>query len=220
MIRYAANLSLLFTEWPFDDRFDAACDAGFEAVEFSFPLGSSAINVVENLRRTGLRQVLASVPLRPGGKGLAAIAGQATESKDDFLLGLEYAVAGGSPLLHVLSGVVDLASYEVSCEVFEERMSWAIEQAARLNVKLVIEAINRISVPNYFIRSLTDTVQWTQRLDGLGLILDLHHASMEELDPLECIRLHLPRADHLQIASFPGMHEPDMDSLCMQGVVD
>ncbi|QBZ89195.1 hydroxypyruvate isomerase [Pseudomonas viciae] len=220
MVRFAANLSLLFTEFSFEDRFDAARDAGFGAVEFSFPQGISAVAVAKHLHRTGLQQVLATAPLRSGSKGLAAVASRTGEFRDDFLRGLEYAVAGNSPLLHVLSGVVDSASYEVGCSGFEENMSWAIEEAGQYRVKLVIEAINQISVPSYFIRSLSDAIRWTERLDGLGLVLDIYHASMEQLDPVCCTTRYLAQTDHIQIAGFPGRNEPDVGSLKTRGILD
>ncbi|TNF83442.1 TIM barrel protein [Pseudomonas sp. ICMP22404] len=220
MIRFAANLSLLFTELPFEDRFAAARDAGFDAVEFSFPAGLPAVTVARHLERTALRQVLATVPLRPGSKGLAAVVGREVEFKDDFLRGLEYAVAGNSPLLHVLSGVVDHARHESSCRVFEENMNWAIEEASRYKIKLVIEAINQVSLAGYFIRSLSDAIQWTERLDGLGLILDIYHASMEQLDPMDCTARYLAQADHFQMAGFPGRHEPDVGRLNARAILD
>jgi hydroxypyruvate isomerase len=220
MIKYAANLSLLFTEWSFEDRFSAARDTGFEAVEFSFPRDMTATEIAEILRRTGLQQVLATVPLRPGSKGLAAQSGKAGDFREDFSLGLEYAVEGGSPLLHVLSGVVDQSNYAVSAGQFVDNMNWAIEVAARHNVKVVIEAINQTSVPGYFIRTLAGAVSWTQKIDGLGLILDLYHAAMERLDPLACLDLYLSQSDHLQIAGYPGRHEPNIGNLNLPRVLD
>ncbi|WP_350600913.1 TIM barrel protein [Pseudomonas sp. 65/3-MNA-CIBAN-0223] len=220
MIKFAANLSLLFTEWSFEDRFCAARDAGFEAVEFSFPRDMTATEIAEILRRTGLQQVLATVPLRPGSKGLAAQSGKAGDFREDFSLGLEYAVEGGSPLLHVLSGVVEQKDYAVSSGLFVDNMRWAIEEANRHHVKVVIEAINQISVPGYFIRTLAGAVGWTQRLEGLGLILDLYHAAMERLDPLACLDLYIPQSDHLQIAGYPGRHEPNIGNLNLPTVLD
>lgn len=220
MIKYAANLTLLFTEWSFEDRFGAARDAGFEAVEFSFAPNMAAVDIAERLRRTGLQQVLATVPLRAGSKGLAALCGRAGDFREDFNLGLEYAVEGGSPLLHVLAGVVEQANYAVSSGQFVENMRWAIEEAARHDVKVVIEAINQMSVPGYFIRTLAGAVSWTQRLEGLGLILDLYHASMERLDPLTCLERYLPQADHLQIAGYPGRYEPDVGDLNLPRILD
>ncbi|VVN71421.1 hydroxypyruvate isomerase family protein [Pseudomonas fluorescens] len=220
MIKYAANLTLLFTEWPFEDRFSAARDAGFEAIEFSFPRDMAAAEIAENLRRTGLQQVLATVPLQPGSKGLAAQSRKAGNFRKDFNLGLEYAVEGGSPLLHVLSGLVEQSNYAVASGQFVDNMNWAIEEAARHDVKVVIEAINQISVPGYFIRTLAGAVSWTQRLEGLGLILDLYHASMERLDPLICLERYLPQADHLQIAGYPGRHEPNVGDLNLPRILD
>jgi hydroxypyruvate isomerase len=220
MIKYAANLTLLFTEWSFEDRFSAARDAGFEAIEFSFPRDMAAAEIAESLRRTGLQQVLATVPLRPGSKGLAALCGRAWDFREDFNKGLEYAVEGGSPLLHVLSGVVEQTNYAVSSGQFVDNMRWAIEEAARHDVKVVIEAINQMSVPGYFIRTLAGAVSWTQRLEGLGLILDLYHASMERLDPLICLERYLPQADHLQIAGYPGRHEPNVGDLNLPRILD
>jgi hydroxypyruvate isomerase len=220
MIKYAANLTLLFTEWSFEDRFSAARDAGFEAVEFSFPRDMAAAKIAEKLHRTGLQQVLATMPLQPGSTGLAAQSGRAVDFRKDFNLGLEYAVEGGSPLLHVLSGVVEQTNYAVSSGQFVDNMNWAIEEAARHDVKVVIEAINQISVPGYFIRTLAGAVSWTQRLEGLGLILDLYHAAMERLDPLICLERYLPQADHLQIAGFPGRHEPNVGDLNLPRILD
>ena len=220
MIKYAANLSLLFTEWSFEDRFSVARDAGFEAVEFSFPRDMTAAEIAENLRRTGLQQVLATVPLRPGSKGLAAQSGKAGDFREDFHLGLEYAVEGGSPLLHVLSGVVEQKNYALSSGLFVDNMRWAIEEATRHDVKVVIEAINQTSVPGYFIRTLAGAVGWTQRLEGLGLILDLYHAAMERLDPIACLDLLLPQSDHLQIAGYPGRHEPNIGNLNLPEVLE
>ncbi len=137
------------------------------------------------LRCTGLHQVLATVPLRPDSKGLAAQSGKARDFREDFNQGLEYAVEGGSPLLHVLSGVVEQKNYAVSSAQFVDNMRWAIEEAARHDVKVVIGAINQTLVPGYFIRTLAAAAIWTQRLEGLALILDLYHAAMERLDPLK-----------------------------------
>lgn len=151
MANYAANLSFLFTEWSFEDRFDVARDAGFKAVEFSFPQNTTSAEIAEHLRRTGLQQVLATVPLCPGSKGVAVLPGRAGDFRADFSRGPEYAVEAGCPLLHVLSGVVELVEYANSSGQFMENMSWAIEESARYGVKPVIEAINQVSVPGYFI---------------------------------------------------------------------
>lgn len=215
MIKYAANLTLLFTEWTFKDRFSAARDAGFKAVEFSFPKDVSPREVADELRRTGLRQVLATAPVRQGTKGLAALPGRASDFRDDVIRGLEYAVEAKSPLMHVLSGVVDPSKYETCCEVFSENMHWAVEAAERYEIKIVIEAINQHALPNYFIRTLADAVSWTRRVQGLGLILDLYHAAREGRAPVACLKQYLRHSDHVQIAGYPSRSEPDLSNIRM-----
>ncbi|MGV8920708.1 MAG: TIM barrel protein [Pseudomonas sp.] len=123
-------------------------------------------------------------------------------------------------MLHVLAGVVEQTNYAVSSGQFARNIRWAIEEAARHDVKLVIEALNQISVPGYFIRTLAGAVSWTQRLEGLGLILDLYHASMERLDPLACLDRYPPQTNHIQIAGYPGRHEPDVNEWNLPRILD
>lgn len=213
MIRYAANLTLLFTEWTFKDRFCAARDAGFKAVEFSFPQDISPAEVAGELRRTGLRQVLSTAPVRQGTKGLAASPGRVSDFRDDVMRGLEYALEGNSPLMHVLSGVVDPTDYQACSAVFSENMHWAVEAAGRYDVKIVIEAINQHALPNYFIRTLADAANWTRQVQGLGLILDLYHAVKEGKDSVACLKHYLQDSDHVQIAGYQGRNEPDLGNV-------
>lgn len=220
MVRYAANLTLMFQEWSFLDRFEAARDAGFQAVEFGFPTGFEAQRIADQLKRARLHQVLATVPLRSGSKGLAAMPGQQKSFREDMKRALEYAAAAQSPLLHVLSGVAEQPDQVSSDHRFRRNMEWALEQASKANVRLVIEAINQRSVPGYYIRSLADALAWSERLPGLGVILDVYHACMEGLEPVKCIRDHATQCAHLQIAGYPGRNEPDNGSLDYTAVVD
>jgi len=213
LIKYAANLTLMFQEWAFLDRFEAARDAGFKAVEFAHPSGVTAERIAEQLRRTELHQVLATMPVPPGTKGLAAVIGQQAKFRDDFRVGLDYAALTQCPLLHVLSGVVGQSELAASAGQFICNMEWAIEQAAQKNIRVVIEAINQISIPDYFVRSLSNAFHWATSLPELGVILDLYHARMEGLDPVECVRSYASGCDHIQIAGYPGRHEPDRGTL-------
>jgi len=220
MLRFAANLTMLFSELPFVDRFGAARDAGFRAVEFSCPPSVAAKDIAKYLRMHDLRQVLATVPLRPGSKGFAAMPRQQSAFRDDFQRGLEYATEAGCPLLHSMSGTVEPQLYQEASKYFDENMRWAMEEAESCGVKIVIEAINQTDVPGYFIRSLDDAHQWTHHLDGLGLILDLYHASMESGKPCSPIELARVKFDHVQIASFPSRNEPDQNVLSALGELD
>lgn len=209
MVRFSANLTLMFQEWVFADRFSAARDAGFEAVEFSHPQGVSAESVANLLHRNDLVQVLATAPVIAGTKGVAAISGREADFGDTLRQGLEYACAAKAPLLHVLTGAVDQIHYASSCGRFVDNMEWAVEEAGRYGVQIVIEAINQKAAPGYFIRSLASGVHWVQQIRGLGLILDLYHAAVEGLPVEYCLRQYADQASHVQIASLNGRSEPD-----------
>lgn len=209
MLRYAANISLMFSEWAFADRFAAAASAGFTAVEFMPPPDLGPEQVATLLERNQLTQVLANIPLSPGSKGVAALPGHQAQFREHFSLGLEYAKAAGAPLLHVTTGVVKAADYSRAGIVFADNLDWALEKAADAGIALVVEAINQSAAPDYFIRSLADARQWALRHPGLGLLLDLYHAAMEGLDPCAALAAHLHFAKHIQLAGVQARHEPD-----------
>ena len=173
----------------------------------------AAKDIAKSLRQYNLTQVLATVPVRPGSKGFAAIAGKQAEFREDFQRGLEYAVEAGCPLLHPLSGVVDPHCHTDAGRYFDENIRWALEKVEGSGVKIVIESINQIDAPGYFIRSLGDAHRWTRDLDGLGLILDFYHASMELGKTCSFDDLVKIEFDHIQIASYPNRNEPDEKAL-------
>lgn len=209
MLRYAANISLMFNEWSFADRFEAAASAGFKAVEFMPPVDLAPERLAGLLERSQLTQALANVPLATGSKGLAAVPGQQTRFRADFALGLDYAKAANAPLLHLTTGAITASEYDQAAHVFRENLSWAMDKASEAGIRLVVEAINQHAVPDYFIRSLADACNWTLKYPGLGLLLDLYHAATEGLDPHAVLSSYLPLASHIQLAAIPGRHEPD-----------
>ncbi|MBB3240129.1 hydroxypyruvate isomerase [Pseudomonas sp. Tn43] len=209
VVQFSASLTLMFQEWVFADRFAAARDAGFEAVEFSHPQGMSAERVAGLLRQNDLIQVLATAPVIAGTKGVAAVIGREADFRDALEQGLEFASIATAPLLHVLTGVVDQTHYASSCGRFVDNMQWAVEEARRYDVKIVIEAINQMAVPGYFIRSLSSAAHWAQQIHGLGLILDLYHAAVEGLPAESCLAQYADQASHVQIANLHGRSEPD-----------
>jgi hydroxypyruvate isomerase len=208
-VRLAANISLMFTEWSFAERFAVARDSGFDAVEFMFPEGLSADEVASLLERNTLKQVLANVPLQAGSKGLAAVVGQERNFRADFVMGLHFASVCGVPLIHATAGIVDPADLTSASDVFRKNVSWAIEAARKEGIAVVVEAINQTAVPNYFIRNLAQAHWWTTQCPGLGYILDLYHAAVEGLDPAQTVDSYLATAGHVQLAGHPGRHEPD-----------
>ena len=200
MLQFAANISLMFTEWSFADRFEAARDAGFEAVEFMFTEGFSADEIAKFLELNGLKQVLANMPLRNGSKGFAAIEGEQLNFRSDFLIGLHFASTCGAPLIHMTTGIIGARQYPVACQVFRANTLWALEKAQDVGIEVVIEAINQVAVPDYFVRSLSQAQEWCSECEGLGYILDIYHASMEGLEPLGAIDAYLNDASHVQLA--------------------
>lgn len=219
MARFAANLSMLFTELPFVDRFAAARDAGFEGVEFAFPQGHSAQQIGQLLMLNGLQQVLANLPLEPGSKGLAAQIGRGAQFRQDFKLGLEYAVASGCEVLHVTTGTCSASQRQRGSAQFYQNISWALDQARVYGVELVLEAINQQDVPDYYVHSLNEAKRRAAQFSGLSVLLDLYHASMEGIKPLVAIGQIKNHLGHVQIAGFPGRHEPDSGAYNLNEII-
>lgn len=210
--RFAANLSMMFIEWPFEDRFAAARDNGFAGVEFFPTEGISGERISDLLAQNELEFVLANLPLHVGSKGCAAQPGAESTFRSDFEIALALAEAGNAPLLHVTAGIVASADMSEACTTFQRNIEWAMKQSEG-KVTLVIEAINQTAAPEYFIRSLADARQWGGKIPGLRLIMDVYHAAMEGLDVIAALDETLPYAAHVQIAGWPGRHEPDVGKL-------
>ncbi|NWA91411.1 TIM barrel protein [Pseudomonas sp. D8002] len=219
MLKFAANLSLMFNELPFQDRFAAAREAGFLAVEFFPPSGIAIERVAALLESHGLTQALANMPLVDRSKGFAALPGQSIRFKAHFEQALDWALAVNAPLLHITCGCVEPADLHLASLAFQENLEWSLQRAEG-RIELVIEAINQTAVPGYFIQSLADAQRWTQTVPGLTLIMDVYHAAMEGLDVVDAIHRYLPYAGHVQVAGWPGRHEPNVGDLPWQGIQD
>ncbi|MBE8591301.1 TIM barrel protein [Pseudomonas sp. MAFF 301449] len=216
--RFAANLSMMFIEWKFEDRFAAARDAGFEGVEFFPTDGLSGGQLSRLLQQNELELVLANMPLRAGSKGFAALPDAEAAFKVDFDIALELALACDAPLLHVTAGLVSAADRVVASDTFKRNIDWAMTRAGG-KVAIVIEAINQTAAPGYFIHSLYDARRWTREIPGLRLIMDVYHAAMEGLDVIAAINSTLPEAAHVQLAGWPGRHEPDVGQLPFEAIL-
>jgi hydroxypyruvate isomerase len=230
MPRFAANLSWLYTEHPFEDRFAAAARDGFTAVECLFPYGHPPARIDRLLRDQGLTQVLFNAPpgdWAAGDRGLAGLPGREREFRDGIHRALEYACAVGCPRVHVMAGAVqgDPASQWATCL---DNLGWAAGQAGAAGITLLVEAINPHDMPGYL---LTRQAQAHEAVEAIGsphlrVQMDLYHCAMaEDEDVATLLRRHLPtgRVAHLQIAGMPGRHEPDVglldiDHLC--GLID
>ncbi len=153
MPKFAANLSMLFTELPFLERFAAAARAGFEAVEFLFPYEYAAGEIRQRLQENQLQLVLFNTPpgdVNAGEWGLAAIPGRSAEARRDIELALEYACQLGCPQVHIMAGVVPPGADRAACEaVLIDNLRYAAECFARHDKRILIEALNPQTKPGY-----------------------------------------------------------------------
>lgn len=217
MPRFAANLSMMFTEVPFLERFQAAADAGFSAVEYLFPYEHDAAEIAQMLRSTGLSQALFNAPpgdWGSGERGLASLPGREDEFSDSLDAALRYAQALDCPRIHVMAGIP--SAQETDSEaLYVRRIQQAADQAADHGTDILIEPINPIDMPGYFLSSVRQALPLLERIarDNVGLQLDLYHAQITDGDITRLIQRTAGVTKHVQIASVPDRHEPDTGEL-------
>jgi hydroxypyruvate isomerase len=212
MPRFAANLTMMFTELPFLDRFAAAADAGFAAVEYLFPYEHSAEAIAERLRRYGLTQALFNLPpgdWHAGERGIAALSGRSEELRAGVEIGLRYAEATGVSRLHLMAGLAD-AKDPAARQTYRDNVAWTASRLAKANLELVLEPINGRNMPGYFLNSFDDAASLIGDLDlpNLKLQFDLYHCQIIHGDVTMRLRGLLPMIGHVQTASVPSRQEP------------
>ena len=221
MPKFAANLSLLYTELPFLDRFAAAARDGFKGVECLFPYEYRAEVLRDTLATHGLQLVLINAPpgdWAAGDRGMACIPGRELEFSRSITLGLDYAQVLGCPRIHVLAGIVPHPlSIEVARACYVANIRRAAEQAAKVGVDILIEPINTRDMPGYFLNYQAKAHALVQAIGAANVKVqfDLYHAQIMEGDLAHKLRQYLPtgRVGHIQIAGVPQRHEPDVGEL-------
>ena len=221
MPRFAANLSMLYPELDFLDRFEAAARDGFAAVEFLFPYAHDAREIARRLADHGLAQVLFNAPpgnWEAGERGVACLPGRDDEFRDGVRRALEYAAALDCPRVHVMAGLVPPGSTRESLRGrYVERVRWAAEAAAPHGVTVLVEPINTRDIPGYFLNRQDDAhaVLADAAVPGLGVQMDLYHCQIVEGDVAMRIRRFVAtgHVGHVQIAGVPERHEPDTGEL-------
>ncbi|MET3075695.1 HPr family phosphocarrier protein [Pantoea leporis] len=215
MPKFAANLSTQFGELPFIERFAATANAGFRAVEFLFPYDFPAEVIKAELEKHQLELVLfntAAGNVQAGEWGVSAIPGREQEARADIDRALEYALALNCQQVHVMAATVpngaDRAAYE---ETFVRNMHYAAERFAPHGIRLLLEALNPVTKPNYLYASQYQTLAMMARIDRANVFtqLDLFHAQLVDGNLTHLIREYAGRYRHIQIASAPHRHEPD-----------
>jgi hydroxypyruvate isomerase len=215
MPKFAANLSMMFQEVAFLDRFEAAAAAGFRAVEYLFPYEVPAAEIAKRLKQHGLVQALFNLPpgdWAAGERGLAALPGR----EADFMAGAEralgYALETGCKHLHVMAGLWPAGRDKSAGKpVYVANLRRAADLARPHGIKLLIEPINLRDIPGYFLNTsgqAIDIIDQVER-DNVKLQLDLYHCQIMEGDLAVHIRRLHGRYAHVQIAGVPERHEPD-----------
>jgi hydroxypyruvate isomerase len=207
-LRFDANLGWLFTELPFEARFEAAATAGFLAVEYPAPYRYSAARLRLLLAGAGLHQVLINTPT---GTGLACRPDRVGEFRAGVELGLEYATTLQSDFLHVVGGVCPSdVSHDVALAQYVANVAWAAERAGGTGVRLVLEMQNQTDVPGFILDSVQRAVEVIDEVgaENVGLLLDVYHVWMQGLDPVAVATSVRPQVLHVQIADPPGRGEP------------
>lgn len=217
MPRFAANLSMMFNEHPFLDRFDAAAKAGFTAVEFLFPYEYPPEAIAERLERNGLTQVLFNLPpgdWNAGEKGFAARPDKFDDLRNSIHTALPYAKATGVRRLHLMAGLADRHDRK-AVEAFRTSVEWAADVVGDHGIDIVIEPINSRDVPGYFLNDFefARDIIVDLGIPNVGLQFDIYHCQIIHGDVTMRLREMLPLIGHIQIASVPSRNEPDGEEL-------
>lgn len=214
MPKFAANLSMLFTELPFLDRFAAAREAGFDAVEFLFPYAFDPDQIAERLHRHQLQLVLHNMPCgdwNAGDRGMACDPRRNDEFRAGVQLAIDFATELEVPRLHCMAGKVPHGlAFERARETYIQNLQYAADQCHPHGIDVMIEPINSYDMPGYFLhhsRQALDILDACAR-PNLFLQYDIYHMQRMEGELANTIRAHLPRIGHMQLADTPGRHEP------------
>jgi hydroxypyruvate isomerase len=216
MPRFAANLSMMFNDVPFMDRFAAARAAGFGAVEFLFPYEHPAESIGAELRRHGLEQALFNLPpgdWNAGERGMASLAGREAEFRESVDTALHYAAATGVKRLHMMAGKAPRDAAHLAR--YAEAIRFAADKAGEAGIDILLEPLNRRDMPGYLLDDYDFAAEF---IAGLGLAnvklqFDIYHCQILHGDVTMRMRQFLPLIGHVQIASVPARNEPMSEEL-------
>jgi hydroxypyruvate isomerase len=207
----------MFTELPFLDRFAAAADAGFSAVEYLFPYDYSPADIAARLKKYDLTQALFNLPpgdWEAGERGIAALAGRSEELRAGVETGIRYSEATGVQRLHLMAGLAGSRG-PVARQTYRDNVAWTAARLAKVNLQVVLEPINSRNMPGYFLNSFDDAAALIGDLDlpNLKLQFDLYHCQIMHGDVTMRLRALMPMIGHVQTASVPSRHEPRSEEM-------
>jgi hydroxypyruvate isomerase len=214
MTKLCANLTMLFGELDFPDRFAAASNAGFLGVEYLFPYAYEKAQLVDLLGRHGLTQVLHNLPAGDWGngeRGIACLPDRVGEFQEGVGIAIEYARALGCRQLNVLAGIAPagVAADQVRSTLVAN-LKFAATQLAAAGIRLLIEPINTYDIPGFYVTGTQQTLELIAACgsDNAYLQYDIYHMQRMEGELAATIQKHLPLIAHIQLADNPGRNEP------------
>ena len=218
MPRFDANLTFLFTERPFLDRFEAAAKAGFTAVEFAFPYAFNAAEIKARLDANGLQLVLHNLPAGDwdaGERGIACHPDRVDEFRAGVGRAVEYANTLGAPQLNCLAGIAPAGVADDTLRgTFVANLRFAAAACKAAGIKLLTEPINTFDIPGFYLNrtaqalAILDDVACDTGLDNVFVQYDIYHAQRMEGELIATMKKHLARIAHIQLADNPGRNEP------------
>ncbi|SFX11204.1 hydroxypyruvate isomerase [Janthinobacterium lividum] len=215
MPRFAANLTMMFNEVPFPQRFAAAAQAGFKGVEFLFPYDHAPQEVAGWLREHGLQNVLFNLPpgdWAAGERGIASLPGREEEFRAGVARAIEYALALGTPRVHMMAGLLPVgADVKLHRATYLANLRYAAQAVGEHGLELLIEPINGRDMPGYFL--VTQAQGHALRLESgaanVKVQMDFYHTQIVEGDIAMTFKNNFDGIGHVQIASVPARNEPD-----------
>ncbi|MDR1603811.1 MAG: TIM barrel protein [Gracilibacteraceae bacterium] len=214
MLRFSANLGFLFTEVPFLERFQAAARAGFRYVEFKSPYDYDLRELRRRLEDCGLEAVLINMPdgdWNAGDRGLAADPARRAEFRTGVDRALEAAAALNAPRLNCLTGNAPPGLEESRIEDnLAENLDYAARELAKNKLLMTVEPLNAVDNPGFYLNDVTKAAHFLDRLnhDNVYLQYDVYHEARSGRDLIGELQAFAPRIGHVQVADFPGRHEP------------
>jgi len=214
MPQFAANLSMLFTEVDFLDRFQAAAEAGFKGVEYLFPYDFEAAEIKRRLDDNGLTQVLFNLPAgdwAAGERGIACHPDRVAEFREGVERAIAYARVLGNTQVNCLAGIKPEGVSDAEArQTLVGNLRYAADKLADAGILLIAEPINTRDIPGFFLNRTEQALQIFDEVagDNLKLQYDIYHMQIMEGDLAPTIETHFDRIAHVQIADNPGRHEP------------
>lgn len=214
MPQLSANLSMMFADRPFTDRFQAAARAGFDAVECQFPYDWPVEVIAQRLQDNGLTLVLHNLPAgdwNAGERGIACHPGREGEFRKGVERAIEYATTLGVPRLNCLAGVPPAGvTFERAWQTLRDNVRFAAARLAFEGLTLLLEPINTRDIPGFLLSRSDDVLRLMDEVDAPNVQLqyDLYHAQRMEGELAGSLQRLMPRIGHIQLADNPGRHEP------------